>query len=122
MAELTSNSDRRRFTRVTPRPQEPITVQLIGEGFIEMLRARDISVGGLAVSIHHDVHPEALTSEVQVIISLPGTLSFSAKGMVRHISAAKQMFGVQFTVLRDQDRQAIERYVALRVTENGVAP
>ena len=75
---LSSNNEKRRFTRVTPRAQQPIAVQLIGEGFIEMLRARDISEGGLAVSIHHDVDPSAFTSEVQIIVSLPECWLLSA--------------------------------------------
>ena len=84
-----------------------------------MLRARDISEGGLAVSIHHDVDPSAFTSEVQIIVSLPGLLSFKAWGTVRHISAAKQMFGVEFTSLKEADRVSIRRYVELRIGEHG---
>jgi c-di-GMP-binding flagellar brake protein YcgR len=104
-----------------PRRDEPIAVQLIGEGFVEMLSARDISEGGLAVAIHHAVDAATLVDEVQVIISLPGLLSFSAKAQVRHISVAAKTFGVEFTSIRPEDLQTIEKYVARRVAEGGTA-
>lgn len=106
---------------MVPRRNEPISVQLIGNGFIEMLSARDISTGGLAVAIQHDVDPAVLTDELQIIVSLPGARSFSAQGLVRHISTSAKMFGVQFTSIKPNDLASLEAYVSARVAEGGTA-
>ena len=118
----TSNSERRRHTRVTPRHNEPITVQLVSKGLREILWARDISVGGLAVAIHHDVDAKTLTDEVHIIVSLAGVFSFKAKANVRHISTSNLMFGVQFTAIDPKDLASIEAFVTQRVAEGGTVP
>lgn len=119
---LTTNADRRRHTRVTPRSNEPITVRLMGKRLVEILWARDISVGGMAVAIHHDVDPKTLANEVEILVGLPGARAFKARAQVRHISTSTLMFGVQFTAITPQDVAAIEAYVAMRAAEGGIAP
>jgi len=108
--------------RVTPRENEPITVRLVSKGLTEILWARDISAGGMAVAIHHDVDPKTLASEVQIIVGLPGLPSFKAKAHVRHISTSTLMFGVQFTVIDPRHLAIVEVYVTQRVAEGGLAP
>ena len=119
---VTSNSDRRRHVRVTPLENEPITVRLVGKGLTEILWARDISAGGMAVAIHHDVDPKTLASEVQIIVGLPNRPSFKAKAQVRHISTSTLMFGVQFTAIDPKSLEVIEAYVLERVAQGGVVP
>lgn len=122
---VTSNSERRRHVRVSPRANEPITVQLVGKGkgkFAEIWWARDISAGGMAVAIHHDVDTATLSSEVQIIVGLPGALAFKAMAQVRHISSSSLMFGVQFSSIEPANLAAIEAYVTTRVSEGGTVP
>lgn len=114
--------NRRVHDRVVPKANAPIGVQLIGDGFIELLRAYDISVGGLAVSIPHGVDPTGMRSEVQVIITLPEGRGFSAWGTIRHISAGAQRFGVQFTRIAPENVDRIKAYVERRLAEGGAAP
>ncbi len=115
------NAERRRHTRVTPREDEPITVRLLGKRLTEILWARDISVGGMAVLIHHDVDQKTLTNEIEILVGLPGVAAFKTRAQVRYISTST-MFGVQFTALQPKDVATIEAYVAKRVAEGGLAP
>ncbi len=118
-----SSINRRRFVRVTPRLNEPITVQLLGKKRLtEILWARDISVGGIAVAIHHDVDAATLSNEVEIMVTLPDCAPFEARAAVRHISTSSLMFGVQFTAIEPGHVALIERYVTARVAEDGVAP
>lgn len=127
------SSERRRYTRVLPRPNQPIPVQLVSAPLPgapktkkklgnEILWARDISVGGIAVEIHHDVDPATLAAEVEIIVSLPDEPEFHARAAVRHISTSAMMFGVQFTHISPEDVGRIDAYVRARVLEGGTAP
>jgi hypothetical protein len=118
---VSTNADRRRHARVTPRPNEPITIRVLGKKLVEILWARDISVGGVAVLIHHDVDATTLANEVDIMVGLPDRPAFKARAQVRHI-ATSSMFGVQFTLIKPEDVAAIEAYVAQRVAEGGLAP
>lgn len=106
---------------MTPRENEPITVRLLGKRLTEILWARDISVGGMAVVIHHDVDQKTLSNEIEILVGLPGVPAFKTRGQVRYFSAST-MFGVQFTALQPKDLALVEAYVAARVAEGGLAP
>src|SRR3954471_21893733 len=45
--------NRRVHKRVRPRKDAPVEVQIVGDGFIEMVAARDISIGGLGIHVPH---------------------------------------------------------------------
>lgn len=114
--------ERRLHPRVLPRPAEPIKVQLIGDGFVELLRARDISISGLAVTITHEIDVGLMASEIQILLALPGEKAFTAYGNVRHISKERGVFGVQFTRISEDNLVHVSAYVAKRLDEGGVAP
>ena len=106
---------RRAHSRVRPKPEEPIEVQLIGSDFLEILEVRDISEGGLGLQVPHQFAGSDLATQVDVIITLPGQRPFSARGVIRHANGT--MFGVEFTDLRAQARSRILTYVAARIAE-----
>ncbi len=96
-------------------------MRLLGKRLTEILWARDISVGGMAVLIHHDVDQKTLANEIEILVGLPGVAAFKTRAQVRYISTST-MFGVQFTALQPNDVATIEAYVAKRVAEGGLAP
>lgn len=89
-------------------------VDIMGNGFLEVLNARDISVGGLSVFVRHDFEDCDLNSEVELIITLGHKRPFKAKGIIRHRSRGsdKHFFGIQFTELGPEHRASIDSYVA----------
>jgi hypothetical protein len=110
------SSSRRAHSRVRPKPDEPVEVQLIGADFIEILEVRDISEGGLGLQVPHQFAGSDLAAQVDVIITLPRQRPFSARGVIRHISNGT-MFGLEFTELPAAARARIEIYVATRIAQ-----
>ena len=105
-----------RHPRVRPKKSEPIEVQIMGEGFLEVLHARDISCGGVGVLVSHGFEGYDLDQEVELILSLPGVRSFCIGGRIRHSSEYRgdTFFGVEFVDLPREDRRKIKRYVKER--------
>lgn len=114
--------EQRRDTRVLPAPGKPVEVQIMGSGFLDVFRARDISVGGVAIFDPHQLEGCDIAAELQLIVTLPGGRPFLARGSIRHVSLAKSVFGVQFTDLPSKHRAALEQYVEARLREGGAAP
>jgi hypothetical protein len=106
----------RAHSRVRPKPDEPVEVQLIGADFMEVLEVRDISVGGLGLQVPHQFAGSNLADQVDVIIKLPRQRPFSARGVIRHVSNGS-MFGLEFTELQPVARTRIEAYVAARIAQ-----
>lgn len=89
----------------------------MGNGFLEVLSARDISVGGLGISVGHKFEGCDTDSEVDLILTLGRARPFKTRGIIRHTSksGADHIFGVQFTALSPDHAKAIEAYVATRL-------
>ena len=119
--------DRRRDVRVRPAEHEPVEVQVMGRDFMDVFRARDISVGGIGLLVPHLFDGCDLAVSVDLVISVPGRTSFMARGVIRHISkpgkggptGGRDGFGVEFTFLSVEGRAFIQGYVQKRVGEGG---
>jgi hypothetical protein len=95
----------------------------MGNGFLEVLQARDISVGGLAVFVAHDFQGCAIDDPIDVIVKLGHEKPFTARGVIRHLtrSASDHFFGVQFTSISDENLARIRQYVDRRLAQGGEA-
>jgi hypothetical protein len=102
---------------VRPDPATPVRVDIMGNGFLEVLGARDVSVGGLGISVPHDFAGCDTDSAVELIITLGRTRPFKTRGVIRHNTraGADHVFGIQFTSLTPEQVQLIEAYVASRM-------
>ncbi len=110
--------NRRRFPRVRPFSNQPILVQIIGEDFIERLRAKDISEGGVSVQVAHLFQGCKVEAEVDLIVTLPGHRPFQTKAEIRHTKkeeSAQGTFGVKFLELKETQRDAISTFVDLLI-------
>jgi c-di-GMP-binding flagellar brake protein YcgR len=109
--------------RVKPHPAQPIEIQVLGNGFIEVLKARDISVGGIGIYVPHGFAGCDIDSELQIVVKLHGAKPFMTQARVRNLakSGDSAFFGVEFTQLSRADHERIERYVAQRYDEGGVS-
>jgi hypothetical protein len=99
--------------RVQADPSAPIRVDIMGRGFLDVLSARDISIGGLGISVPHGFAGCDIDSEVELIITLGRTRPFKARGAIRHHGrpGSEHVFGVEFTTLSSEQQQAIEAYI-----------
>jgi c-di-GMP-binding flagellar brake protein YcgR len=99
--------------RVQADPSAPIRVDIMGRGFLDVLSARDISVGGLGITVPHGFAGCDIDSEVELIVTLGRGRPFKARGAIRHNGKAgsQQLFGVEFTALSPEQQQAIEAYI-----------
>ena len=83
----------------------------MGDTFLDVLSAKDISLGGVAVAVPHGFRDCNILDEVDLVLKLPGRAAFLAKGVIRHVNAELALFGVEFTHVGDADRLKIEQYV-----------
>lgn len=93
----------------------------MGDGFLDVLPAYDIGIGGMAVSVPHDFRGCDINEPVKLIITIGSDRPFSAQGIIRHLSkhAGAHLFGVQFTKIAAENVQRIQRYVEAALAEGG---
>lgn len=91
----------------------------MGDGFLEVVRARDISVGGLAICVPNEFRGCNIDEPVHLVVKLGAEKAFTARGVIRHLSkeAGAHFFGVQFTTIGPDVVERIGRYVARRLAE-----
>lgn len=89
----------------------------MGNGFLDVVPARDISLGGLSVFIAHDFKGCDLNMQVDLIVTLGQSAPFKTKGVIRHRSSihGSHFFGVEFISLTPEHRAFLEAYVADRL-------
>lgn len=113
-----TDRDRLRSARVEPLRFAPVEVQIIGRASLDVLRARNVSSTGLGVFVPHGFAGIDLSQDVQLVVTLPGRRSFLARGVIRHVTesgADSRHFGLEFTEIADQHREAILQYVCSRL-------
>jgi hypothetical protein len=114
---------KREHPRVVPAPGTTIEVQLMGSDFLEVLHARDISVGGFAVFVAHDFRGSTIDDPIDVVVKLGHEKPFTARGVIRHLSnkAGDHFFGVQFVQISDDNLAKVRQYVDRRLAQGGAA-
>ena len=104
-----------RAKRARPASNEPVYVQIMGDGFLDVFAARDISATGVSIVVPHRFEDCNLDDEVELIITLPGQRPFMARGHIVHRTKANEaFFGVQFSGLSRSHRDVISDYVKSR--------
>jgi c-di-GMP-binding flagellar brake protein YcgR len=107
--------DRRDTFRVRPATTEPISVEIVSAGALEMGQLVDISEGGVGVRLQAASGSDLTGMEVELLIAFPGTHGVYIKGVVRRIRADKSpVLGIQFVNLPMKALDAIRNYVAGR--------
>jgi c-di-GMP-binding flagellar brake protein YcgR len=101
--------------RVRPTSKEPIVIQLTSDGF----EARDISETGAGVFVPPHLEGCILKSPVTLVIKLPESQPFRARGRIIHrTKMGREFLGVEFMHLSDACAALIARYVERRRTES----
>jgi c-di-GMP-binding flagellar brake protein YcgR len=113
--------NRRAHVRVRPDPRAPVEVQIMGDGFLDIVRARDVSAGGVSVYVGHNFDGCNIEAEVELVVKLPQQKPFVVRGVVRHRSTVgdRRTFGVEFRDMPPEKAAQIEAFVKQRVAEGG---
>ena len=85
----------------------------MGDGFLEVLVARDISAGGVGVFVPHDFQGCDIDSEVDLILKVGGARPFKTRGVIRHQvrEGSAHFYGVAFVGLTPEQREIVSQYV-----------
>ena len=91
-------------------PSAPIRVDIMGNGFLDVLHARDISRGGLGIRVPHGFEGCDINNKVELIITLGRARPFKAKGVIRHYSrtARDHVFGLEVIALAPEQLEEVE--------------
>jgi len=106
---------RRQHVRVEPDLVHKLRVDVNGDDFIDILFAKDISLGGLAVNVSHGFKGCAIDGLMHLIVSLPEPKPslLNIKGRILYLSDC--VFGIQFIDLGEQEELSLKRYICLRL-------
>ena len=104
--------------RVSPALEAPIEVQLMSERFLDIFEARDISVTGVGIFVPYRFEGCHLTSLVDLVITLPDSEPFLAKGRLIHrTKMEREFFGVEFVDLAPPHTAKVASYVEKRLAQ-----
>lgn len=107
---------------VRPSKSEPIEAHIQVGNSIDILLARDISVGGIGVAFPYHFEESPVNHEVDLIIKLPKSRSFHAKGRIKTLTRERKNTDyceIEFTNLTKAYQELIFLYVLKRFDELG---
>ncbi len=96
----------------------------MGPGFLEIVNALNVSVGGIGVYIPHGLDAEYLNQPVEVILTLPRCRPVHLRGIIRHLDGYSDPchLGVEFGRLADTVQAVLERFVTVNQHRPYVPP
>jgi c-di-GMP-binding flagellar brake protein YcgR len=115
MARLSSS------TRVRAPATKRIEIQIMGPGYLEIVEASDLSLGGVGVRIPHGFEGCDLSMPVDLILTFPSQKPFMVQGRVVHRrseNAQSDFFGIEFTRLSRDHHKIIEKYITTTLEED----
>lgn len=117
---ISVGSDRRRHIRVIPDRNQPLSVDINGANFIEILKVIDISEGGVGIKVPHGFARCDLNQPINFVLTLPlpKKVLVRGSGRIKHISGDR--FGLAFNPLPDIVVDQIRDYIALHVREESL--
>ncbi|HLE11067.1 MAG: hypothetical protein A2504_01785 [Bdellovibrionales bacterium RIFOXYD12_FULL_39_22] len=108
----------RKFVRVSPDAMNPILVDIIGGNVYDTVNAKDISLGGVSVTLFNEYKVWKMNKYVDISIKLPGEKSFALKGQVRNKSPQNRdrsfTIGILFLGIDEEARIKLRRYINSR--------
>jgi hypothetical protein len=118
MQKNIASKENRRYERVTPKPSAPIIIDINGTNFIDVLKAGNISLGGVNISVVHGFKGCEIEKQVNLAIKLPNPVnkSFSATGKIKHISG--DAFGVNFLSIHKHGEKMLRQYLLYHQKQN----
>jgi CheY-like chemotaxis protein len=104
--------DLRAQRRVQLTSKSPVRMDIMGDGFVEIVQVIDLGPSGAKIYAPHQFVGCDINSEIQVIITFPGKQPFQVKGKIKHFTGEdKKTFGVEFINLSGADKKQIEAFI-----------
>lgn len=107
--------EKRKYVRVQPLENDPVEIHLMGTALLDVLKASDISVGGVGVIAPNHFDEWDMNETVEILVALPGDLEdFLARGVIKQIGKKSKetgVYGVQFTEIGPKGKQDLQVYV-----------
>lgn len=98
--------------RYIPRPHEPLYVDIIGEGFYDLCKVKDISNNGIGIFVRHDFSGCEIDHEIELCIKMPNKQSFKAVGKIRHMGVStSHYFGILFLFVDEKGKKLLKEYL-----------
>ena len=90
----------------------PVIVDVVGDGFYDRCRARDISENGISIFVKHDFKGCDINTEIELHINLPGPTIVKAQGLLRHLGLGQNhYFGIQIIAFRGQGKEQVLNFI-----------
>lgn len=107
--------EKRKYVRVQPLEKEPVEIHLMGTALLDVLKASDISMGGVGVIAPNHFDEWDMNETIEILVALPGDLEdFLARGVIKQIGKKSKetgLYGVQFTEIGPKGKQDLQVYV-----------
>jgi hypothetical protein len=107
-------NDQRKSIRVYPDSKNPVEVQIMGDGFLDIFHARDVSANGIGIEVPYKFEGCDIDKPIDLVITLPPDNCFKARGIIKHSNAeltSKGIFGVKLTSFEKGYENEIKTYV-----------
>ncbi len=117
---ISKGSDRRQHIRVIPERGQPVSVDINGANFIDILNVVDIGEGGVGVRVPHGFSGCDLNQPISFVLTLPQPkpIYLQGYGRIKHISGDR--FGIAFNSLPERVVDQIREYVSTHVREESL--
>lgn len=91
---------------------ERIRIDIVGKNYVDIVKAKDISLGGIAVYVPHFVIDCKIDEVVECKISLPKKREIKAKGKIKHFGSKNDFyFGIEFIKMDDESKKNLRDFV-----------
>ncbi len=108
--------ERRDSVRVRPPMREPVEVQYVASGMLDIVHAVDISERGIALRLNLRIDPKIVGTEVDLVVTIPGHKPFHTRGVVRRVSPSDgYILGIKFLSLPATALDSIREYIEQRI-------
>lgn len=99
--------NKRQFIRVVPK--KPVKIDINGDNFIDVVTVKDISMGGVGISVKHRFEGCLINNSVKLIVSLDENTSFTTYAKIKYVTG--NFFGVQFENLSKRSRKILKKFI-----------
>ena len=118
MTDVTQQQpEKRREIRVNPEPGHPVRIDLMGNGFIEVTTAANVSKEGIGIKVPHGFKGYNLDGLAEILIKLPKPVEHSFSSTVRIIHQKDQNFGALFASIEKKDAIKLHHYIEGRLKQ-----
>jgi hypothetical protein len=96
----------------------------MGDGFLEIVRAVDLSPKGVGIFLPHGIPESVINTRVELILTFPAERPVHVFGMVRRRDDRQHdcVVGVEFDEVPAKTEEALRRYLSQRSMRRSLAP